>query len=89
MLYLIVLIFIVIYISCAILSAKVLKVVGESEAYWFFIFLLFGTIVVAYVLYSSKHKSNLCVNEKRKLILYQLPILVSYSIILSLALIIN
>lgn len=42
MLYLIILTFTVIYIFCAVLSEKILQAAGESEVYWFFLFLFFG-----------------------------------------------
>lgn len=65
-------------------SAKILILVGRSELYWFSLFLLFGPFLAAYVLMSAKYKEVLSIAEKRRLIMYQIPICASIFIILSL-----
>ena len=87
MLYAIILTFIAIYLLCAVLSSNVLIAIGETEAYWFVLFLLFGPLLIAYVLLAKKHKNKFNQIEKRKLIMYQAPIIFAYFIIVFMSMI--
>jgi len=88
MAYLIILTFIVILIFCALASAKILQAIGKPEIYWFLLFLLLQSFLIAFILLYPKTKSKLGTSEKKKLLLYQIPIVASFSTIILFALII-